>query len=87
MLRLRLRRRCYQVPRERGKAEHVVLLRGLRLVGVRVRVRVREDHGRLGGVDSLAARAAHMPGWVEVRLGAELRPGSRAEAWIIGLER
>ena len=41
MLRLRLRRRCHQVPRERGKAEHVVLLRGLRLVGVRVRVRVR----------------------------------------------
>jgi hypothetical protein len=41
VLRLRLRRRCHQVPRERGKAEHVVLLRGLRLVGVRVRVRLR----------------------------------------------
>ena len=57
VLRLVLRRRCHLVPPERGQVERgqVVLLRGL----------------RLGGVDGLAARAAHMPGWVRVRLGAE----------------
>ena len=57
VLRLLRRRRCDLVPPERGQVKRgqVVLLRGL----------------RLGGVDGLAARAAHMPGRVRVRLGAE----------------